>query len=131
MDISKELAHDLLAHLECGDIVTCTDCHLDDSTCRRNMERCAAELRHALEGVEHNANVSQETRPKQGPPDLGLPEPDKVTQHITITVAEYHCLTKAATLLEAVLKAEKYNPTPVVDAARIVMQEMAEAGAAE
>jgi hypothetical protein len=60
-----------------------------------------------------------------------VPKPDAL---ITITVAEYHLLTKAATLLEAILAADVYNPKPVVDAVRDTikeMQRMAEAGAEE
>jgi hypothetical protein len=49
-------------------------------------------------------------------------------------VAEYHFLTKAATLLETILAAEQYNPKPTVDAVRRTVEKMkrtAEAGAAE
>ena len=65
------------------------------------------------------------------------PEPipaERASEYITISVAEYHFLTKAATLLEAILSAEVYNPKPVVDAVRKAVEEMkrtAEAGAEE
>lgn len=62
------------------------------------------------------------------------PEIPQPSQLITITVAEYHFLTKAATLLETVLNAPQFNPVPVVDAVRNTvkeMQRMAEAGAEE
>ena len=63
------------------------------------------------------------------------PEPrpaERASEYITISVAEYHFLTKAATLLEAILNADKWNPAPVVTAARSTIEEMkrtAEAGA--
>ena len=63
-----------------------------------------------------------------------IPTHKPISETITISVAEYHFLTKAATLLETILAAERYNPTPTVDTVRTVVQEMvqrAEAGAAE
>ena len=60
-----------------------------------------------------------------------IPTHKPVSETITISVAEYHFLTKAATLLEAILSAGEYNPKPVVDAVRKTMQEMTGAGAAE
>lgn len=131
MDISKELAMDLLTHLECGKHVTCSACRLKDEDCDHNLESCAEALRHALEGVEQNDNVSQETAKNQ---EAMLPEPDKATKYITITVAEYHCLTKAATLLEAILNCQSYHYDGLVAAVRKILQAMqptAEAGAAE
>ena len=56
------------------------------------------------------------------------------SEYITIPVAEYHFLTKAATLLEIILADKSYSPNTVVAAARTVVAEMvqqAEAGAAE
>lgn len=63
-----------------------------------------------------------------------IPANKYISEHITIPVAEYHFLTKAATLLETVLAAPSYNTTEVVGAVRIVVSEMIqqhEAGAAE
>ena len=51
MDISKELAMDLLAHLECGQNVTCPACRMKDEDCSHNLENCAEALRRELEGV--------------------------------------------------------------------------------
>lgn len=62
-----------------------------------------------------------------------MPE-NKATEYITISVAEYHFLTKAATLLEVVLADKTYNHENVVEAVRNAVQEMqrtAEAGAAK
>lgn len=64
-------------------------------------------------------------------PKLGPVELTGASEYITISVAEYHFLTKLATLLEAVLSADKYNPKPVVDAVRKTVEEMTEAGAEE
>jgi hypothetical protein len=60
-----------------------------------------------------------------------IPKPDAL---ITITVAEYHCLTKAATMLEVILADKSYTHDHVVAAVRNAMQDMvqlAEAGAEE
>jgi hypothetical protein len=56
------------------------------------------------------------------------------TEYITISVAEYHCLTKAAAMLETILADKTYNHAVIVEAVRNAVQEMqrtAEAGAAE
>lgn len=50
-------------------------------------------------------------------------------KHITISVAEYHYLTKAATLLEVVMYCESYHRDVLVDAARKILT--IEAGAEE
>ena len=63
-----------------------------------------------------------------------IPTIKPVSETITITVAEYHFLTKAATLLETILGADQYNPVPVVNAVRKIVQDMQTAageGAAE
>lgn len=55
-------------------------------------------------------------------------------KYITITVAEYHCLTKAAAMLEVIINDQTYDHTAVVNAAKAAieaMQRQAEAGAAE
>lgn len=59
---------------------------------------------------------------------------NKVTEYITITVAEYHCLTKAAAMLEVIANDQTYDHTTVVNAVKATieaMQRTAEAGAAE
>lgn len=64
-------------------------------------------------------------------PAFDILGPDQI---ITITVAEYHCLTKAAALLEAVLNAKTYHLEAVVDSVRTTINSMelrAEEGAAE
>lgn len=63
------------------------------------------------------------------------PQTEKpITETITISVAEYHCLTKAAALLEIILAAKTYSVEAVVNAVRETVKGMvqqAEAGAAE
>lgn len=57
-----------------------------------------------------------------------------ISEHITISVAEYHFLTKAATLLEAILNAEDYSQPHVIKAVKNTVEEMkrpAEAGGEE
>lgn len=59
---------------------------------------------------------------------------NKTTEYITITVAEYHCLTKAAAMLEVICNASTYDCTAVVNAVRDAVEAMkrpAEAGAEE
>lgn len=63
-----------------------------------------------------------------------IPTQKPISETITIPVAEYHFLTKAATLLEIILADKSYSPNTVVAAVRTVVAEMvqqAEAGAAE
>lgn len=63
-----------------------------------------------------------------------IPANKYISEHITIPVAEYHFLTKAATLLEIILADKSYDHKTVVSAVRHVVEEMvqqAEAGAAE
>lgn len=67
-------------------------------------------------------------------PERRIPQATKASEHITISVAEYHFLTKAATLLEAVMECEGYHRDGTVRAARKILQDMkrqAEAGAEE
>lgn len=64
-----------------------------------------------------------------------IPTQKPISETITISVAEYHCLTKAATMLELILNAEyDAQRSAVVSAAKATvndMQRMAEEGAAE
>lgn len=58
---------------------------------------------------------------------------NEVTQYITITVAEYHCLTKAAALLEVVVNDPTFNHEAVAAVVATIekMHRHAEAGAEE
>ena len=86
---------------------------------------------------EQKVNVSRETRGARGAEPMEerrIPTQKPISETITIPVAEYHFLTKAATLLEIILADKSYSPNTVVAAVRTVVQEMvqqAEAGAAE
>lgn len=56
------------------------------------------------------------------------------TQYIIISIAEYHFLTKAATMLEVIANDQAYDHTNVVNAVKATIEAMrcpAEAGAAE
>lgn len=67
-------------------------------------------------------------------PERRIPAQKPISETITISVAEYHFLTKAATLLEAILNAEDYSQPHVVKAVKNTVEEMkrtAEAGAEE
>jgi hypothetical protein len=129
--INEHLAKDILAHLECDTTELCTACRLEHADCDDSLDTCAKRLRDALEAAEQNESVSRETVAT----NEALPaEPGQASKYITIPVAEYHFLTKAATLLEIILADKSYSPNTVVAAVRTVVQEMvqqAEAGAAE
>ena len=58
---------------------------------------------------------------------------EETSKYITITVAEYVCLTKAAALLEVVVNDPTYNHEAVAGVTETVRQMLgtAEAGAAE
>lgn len=60
-----------------------------------------------------------------------MPE-NTTSQYITITVAEYVCLTKAATMLEVIVNDKSFSHHATVEAVKATvrdMQRMAEAGA--
>lgn len=62
-----------------------------------------------------------------------MPE-NQATQYITISVAEYHFLTKAAAMLEVICNDQTYDHTAAVNAVKATIEAMkrpAEAGAAE
>lgn len=78
------------------------------------------------------ATVSPEFRRMTEAPELKRAQ--GASEYITISVAEYHCLTKAATLLEVILADTAHHYTGTVAAVRHTVEEMkrtAEAGAAE
>lgn len=58
---------------------------------------------------------------------------NKTTEYITISVAEYHFLTKAATMLEVMMNADPYNREVLMALQKTIndMKTSAEAGAAE
>lgn len=62
----------------------------------------------------------QEETPETGP----QLEPERATEYISISVAEYHCLTKAATMLEVILAADEYDAEKVVRSCRSVIEDM-------
>lgn len=55
-----------------------------------------------------------------------IPAQKPVSETITISVAEYHWLTKAAAMLEVVLADKTYSHENVVEAVRNAMQDMVE-----
>lgn len=59
---------------------------------------------------------------------------NKATEYVTITMAEYHFLTKAAAMLEVIVNSNGYDHTAVVNAVKDTVEAMkstAEVGAAE
>lgn len=118
---------------------TCKGCEMDDSSpnCASKLFTLAAcRLDELSRAVEQKNDVSQETANSQEEtPETGVQlEPERATEYISISVAEYHCLTKAATMLEVILANESYSTDTVVAAVRNVvndMKRMAEGGASE
>lgn len=53
------------------------------------------------------------------------PAPAAADKYITITVAEYVFLTKAAAVLEIIINDTTYNHADVVEAAKVTVQEIA------
>lgn len=49
---------------------------------------------------------------------------NQATQYITISVAEYHYLTKAAALLEVVVNDQTYDHTAAVNAVKATVEQM-------
>lgn len=134
MEISKELAQNILDLLECDDKERCCGCSMEGVDCDERLDVAKRALQNIIAGVEQKNDVSQETKAYGELEATYQLEPERTTHHIAITVAEYHFLTKMATLLETILAAEQYNPKPTVDAVRTVVAEMIqqhEAGAAE
>ena len=67
-------------------------------------------------------------------PERRIPAATKASEYITISVAEYHFLTKVATILETIMNCQSYHRDGLVEAARKILQDMkrpAEAGAEE
>lgn len=59
------------------------------------------------------------------------PKPAKgADEYITISVAEYHCLTKAATMLELIMKARPYERDAVLRVVEAAVGEMMGVGGA-
>lgn len=118
----------------------CDGCIFDGvgaDTCDHKLKIAVIDrLRELTEAVEQNKkNVSQETEEIPGELlETTQLEPDRATLYIAISVAEYHCLTKAATLLEVILADKTYNHENVVEAVRNAvadMRQVAEAGGEE
>lgn len=133
MEISKELAQEILDLMDWDHNERCVLC-MEGIDCDERRTNAKLALQDMITGVEQKNDVSQETEACSEMEATYQLEPERATQHISITVAEYHFLTKMATLLETILAAEQYNPKPTVDAVRTVVAEMIqqhEAGAAE
>ena len=106
----------------------CRDCDMDGQQgCPDRLRTMAAcRLGELSSAVEQKGNVSQETANSQEEtPETGVQlEPERATEYISISVAEYHCLTKAATMLEVILAADEYDAEKVVRSCRSVIEDM-------
>lgn len=106
----------------------CHECNFyNDEECTDKLRTVAAcRLDELSRIVEQKNDVSQETANSQEEtPETGVQlEPERATEYISISVAEYHCLTKAATMLEVILAADEYATEKVVRSCRSVMEDM-------
>lgn len=107
---------------------SCDECNFFNSEdCSSKLRSVAAcRLAELSRAVEQKGNVSQETANSQEetPETVVQLEPERATEYISISVAEYHCLTKAATMLEVILAADEYATEKVVRSCRSVMEDM-------
>lgn len=107
---------------------SCQDCDMNgqEDCCSRLRTLAACRLDELSRAVEQKGNVSQETANSQEEtPETGVQlEPERATEYISISVAEYHCLTKAATMLEVILAADEYDAEKVVRSCRSVIEDM-------
>lgn len=110
-----------------GESGGCKDCEMNGQGCTSSLRTMAAcRLDELSRAVEQKGNVSQETANSQEEtPETGVQlEPERATEYISISVAEYHCLTKAATMLEVILAADEYDAEKVVRSCRSVIEDM-------
>lgn len=111
-----------------GESGGCQGCEMNDQeSCTVRLRTLAAcRLDELSSAVEQKGNVSQETANSQEKtPETGVQlEPERATEYISISVAEYHCLTKAATMLEVILAADEYDAEKVVRSCRSVIEDM-------
>lgn len=121
----QQIIHSLLC---CNGDGGCQDCDMDSQRdcCIRLRTLAACRLDELSRSVEQKGNVSQETANSQEEtPETGPQlEPERATEYISISVAEYHCLTKAATMLEVILAADEYAAEKVVRSCRSVIEDM-------
>lgn len=123
----REIVHSLCCcNSESGG---CQDCDMDgqEDCCSRLRTLAACRLDEFSRAVEQKGNVSQETaNPQEETPETWVQlEPERATEYISVSVAEYHCLTRAATMLEVILAADEYADEKVVRwSCRSIMENM-------
>lgn len=61
---------------------------------------------------------------RMDPPPPAPKPAEQASEYITISVAEYHFLTKLATMLEVILNADDYTQMHVVKATKKAVEEM-------
>lgn len=112
----------------CNGEGSCQDCEMygQENCTDRLRTMVACRLDELSRAVEQKGNVSQETANSQEEtPGIGVQlEPERATEYISISVAEYHCLTKAATMLEVILAADEYAAEKVVRSCRSVIEDI-------
>lgn len=130
--IKHDLALDILAHMECAG-KNCSDCRICDD-CEQNQNTCTSLLRDAIAAAEREPKITPYNVGGFYTPECRMPAATKASEYITISVAEYHFLTKVATLLEAIMECDGYHRDGTVLAVHKILQGMkrpAEAGAEE
>ena len=91
---------------------SCQDCDMNgqEDCCSRLRTLAACRLDELSRAVEQKGNVSQETpKSQENPMETGPQlEPERATEYISVSVAEYTRLTRAAAMLEVILAADEY-----------------------
>lgn len=124
----KQIIHSLRC-CNSPDISSCNeecDFYSEEKCTGKLLTAAACRLDELSRAVEQKGNVSQETANfQEETPETGVQlEPERATKYISISVAEYHCLTKAATMLEVILAADEYDAEKVVRSCRSVIEDM-------
>ena len=90
----------------------CNDCEMNgqEDCCSRLRTLAACRLDELSKAVEQKSIVSQETaNSRENPMETGPQlEPERATEYISVSVAEYTRLTRAAAMLEVILAADEY-----------------------
>ena len=125
----RQIIHSLCC---CNGEGSCQDCEMhDQENCTDRLRTLAACLLDELSrAVEQKNDVSQETpKSQEKTPGIGVQlEPERATEYISVSVAEYTRLTRAAAMLEVILAADEYATETVVRSCRTAMEGRLQAG---
>ena len=127
----REIVHSLCC-CNSDSLFTCHDCAMEQSSdcCSKLRTLAACRLDALSRAVEQKDGVSQETaNSRENPMETGPQlEPERATEYISVSVAEYTRLTRAAAMLEVILAADEYATEMVVRSCRTAMEGRLQAG---